>query len=333
MQLLRKLTYPISFIYLLVVFLRNKLYDWGVFSSKSYNIPLIGIGNLSVGGTGKTPMVEYVIRELQDFYKIATLSRGYGRKSKGFLLANEKSTVTLLGDEPFQIFSKYKSIAVAVDADRQNGINCLLDKVAPEVIVLDDVYQHRKVKPGLLILLTAYKDLYVDDWYLPTGNLRDLKGAAKRANIIIVTKCPETISNEEKNTIAKRIYASKGQLLFFSVLAYNNYVKGAQNSLLLEELKGKEFCLVTGIANPDPLVAHLHSLGLVFKHLAYRDHHFFTDKELALFNKQALIVTTEKDYTRLENKVGKLYSLGVSHQFLGGDEASFKNELVTFMKS
>ena len=184
LQLLRKIAFPISLIYALVVHVRNFLFDTGVFSSKSYRIPTICVGNLSVGGTGKTPMTEYVLRILAE-RNTAVLSRGYKRKSDGFYLANAKSTVLELGDEPYQIHRKFPEVAVAVDADRRNGIEKLEKLVNPEVIVLDDAFQHRKVKPTFSILLTTYQNLYVDDWYLPTGSLRDAKKEAKRADLII----------------------------------------------------------------------------------------------------------------------------------------------------
>jgi len=178
MQLLRKIAFPISLIYALVVYTRNFLFDIGFLKGKSFKTPTVCVGNLSVGGTGKTPMVEYLIRMLQDSFEVAVLSRGYRRKSRGFVLATEDSKVEDLGDEPFQIKSKFPKIAVAVDADRCNGIKELEDSEHPDIILLDDAFQHRRVKPTFSILLTAFDYLYPNDWYLPTGNLRDSKKEA-----------------------------------------------------------------------------------------------------------------------------------------------------------
>ena len=194
MLLLRKIAFPISMVYALVVYLRNFLFDVGILKEISFKTKTICIGNLSVGGTGKTPMIEYLIEMLGNSYKVAVLSRGYRRKSKGFILATPKSTVEKLGDEPYQIYSKYPEIVLAVDGDRCNGISNLENTLNLDVILLDDAFQHRKVRPHYSILLTAYDDLYINDWYLPTGNLRDAKKEAKRANIIVVTKCPNDLS-------------------------------------------------------------------------------------------------------------------------------------------
>ena len=190
MQLLKMLLFPFSVLYGIVVYFRNRFYDWGVFKSKSYKTAIICVGNLSLGGTGKTPMIELLIGLLRNTHKVAVLSRGYKRKSHGFVLANVNSTVEDLGDEPYQIFSKFLDVTVAVDSDRQNGIAILERDIKPDVILLDDGFQHRKVKPGLSILLTSFTSLYSNDWYLPTGKLRDSRREAQRADFIIVTKNP-----------------------------------------------------------------------------------------------------------------------------------------------
>ncbi|MGX1930767.1 tetraacyldisaccharide 4'-kinase [Flagellimonas sp. 2504JD4-2] len=328
LQLLRKIAFPFSLIYALVVFIRNRLFDIGVFKSKSYNTPTICIGNLSVGGTGKTPMIEFLIR-LLDGHRIAVLSRGYKRKSKGFLLAGPNNTVEDLGDEPFQLHTKFSNSTVAVDRDRRNGIEQLEASVKPEVILLDDAFQHRKVKPKFSILLTAYGNLFMDDWYLPTGNLRDSKGEAKRADVIIVTKCPAHISREEKEKISKRINPQSHQKVLFSTLIYQENVRNASEVIELDALKGKNFALVTGIASPEPLVAHLKNLGLVFEHLEYGDHHYFTANEIDGFANFELILTTEKDFVRLDGKVENLYYLEVAHSFEIKDQATLKEVILT----
>ena len=329
MHLLRKLLFPISLVYGLVVFVRNRFYDLGVLSSKSFTTKTICVGNLSVGGTGKTPMIEVLVRLLQNKYRIAILSRGYKRKSKGFLLATRETSVEYLGDEPYQLKSKFPEVSVAVDADRRNGISRLEEMVSPEVILLDDAFQHRKVKPDFSILLTAYDDLYIDDWYLPTGNLRDAKGEARRANIILVTKCPEKLSGLGKKSLTAKINPLPNQKVLFSYLAYNKVLKGS--NIKLEELKDKKLTLVTGIANPSPLVDFLQNEGISFEHMEFNDHHFFSEQELSILKKKENILTTEKDYVRLKAKIPKLHYVEISHQFMDGDDHIFEEELQRFM--
>jgi len=329
MQVLRKLLFPISLVYGLIVFMRNRLYDLGVFSSKSFSTKTICVGNLSVGGTGKTPMIELLVKLIGENYQLAILSRGYKRKSKGFLLSTDTSSVEDIGDEPFQLKSKFPKIAVAVDADRRNGIAQLEQKVQPDVILLDDAFQHRKVTPDYAILLTAYDNMYVNDWYLPTGNLRDSKGEAQRANIIIVTKCPENLSISRRNEILNKINPKKHQKLLFSYLSYNTQLKG--NEISLEDLKNKKVTLVTGIANPVPLEKFLHSKGILFEHLRFNDHHFFTKKEITILKGKECILTTEKDYVRLATLLSNIHYIEVSHQFIGDDMDLLNAELAQFM--
>src|SRR6187551_1461615 len=202
MNFLRKILFPFAILYGFITGIRNFLFDIGILISYSFDVPIIAVGNLSVGGTGKTPQIEYLIRLLSDKYKVATLSRGYKRQSEGFVLANENSDALELGDEPFQFYQKFKNIQVAVDANRKNGIEQLLtNSNPPEIILLDDAFQHRKVKAGFYIMLTSYGDLYSNDFMLPTGNLRESRSGAQRANIVIVTKCPVNLSLDNQNTI------------------------------------------------------------------------------------------------------------------------------------
>jgi len=327
MQLLRKLLFPFSLIYALVVRVRNLFYDIGVFKAITPATPTVCIGNLSVGGTGKTPMVEFLIKRLQDTYKLAVLSRGYKRKTSGFILANSNTDVESIGDEPFQIFKKFPQVSVAVDTDRRNGIAELEKNVKPEIILLDDAFQHRRVKPLRTILLSAYDNLYVNDWYLPTGNLRDSKSAAHRAGIIVITKCPPSISKTEKSSIRKQLNLKAHQQALFSFLKYDSELHGAKAPFNLEAFGGKEVTLVTGIANPQPLFHYLVAKGLKVAHLKYADHHFFTEKELQLFRTKKTIITTEKDYMRLEGKVENLYYLPVRHAFFADDEAAIEKYL------
>lgn len=280
--------------------MRNKLYDARVMPSKSYNFPVVCVGNLSTGGTGKTPMIEYLIRLLKSDFKVATLSRGYGRKTKGFILSDENVTAEDIGDEPFQFYNKFKNeVAIAVDADRQNGIAKLHDLVAPDVILLDDAFQHRKVAAGFNILLTDFNKLYSKDVVLPTGNLREPKAGAKRANAIVVTKCPENLSETEKQAVVKSLNPLAHQQVFFSKVAYAKEVYGNDPRVDLEAFLKQRFTLVTGIANPKPLVNYLNTLGADFEHLKFPDHHGFSKKEVELLAQKDRILTTEKDYMRL----------------------------------
>jgi len=314
MKALRYLLLPITPIYYVVTWVRNLLYDKGLKSSKSYDFPVICVGNLSAGGTGKTPMVEYLIRLLKGDVKLATLSRGYGRQSEGFQLGNEQSNASILGDEPFQFYNKFsKDIQVAVDGNRQNGIAQLLElHPETEVVLLDDAFQHRKVKAGFNILLTTYSNLYTNDIVLPTGNLREPKKGAKRANIIVVTKCPNRITEAEKNTIIKKLNPLKTQHVFFSHIKYSDSVLNETEDLQLTSLPN--FKLVTGIANPNTLIDFLKESQLDFQHLNFKDHHVFSDAEIANLSKFECIVTTEKDYMRIKNEPslnGKLYYLPI----------------------
>ncbi|TDT39552.1 tetraacyldisaccharide 4'-kinase [Maribacter spongiicola] len=329
MQVLRKLLFPISLIYGLIVFLRNRFYDVGIFSSRQFATKTICVGNLSVGGTGKTPMIELLVRELSENYNVAILSRGYKRKSEGFLLSTEQTTVEELGDEPFQIKTKFPKITVAVDADRRNGISQLEKLIGPDVILLDDAFQHRKVKAGFSILLTSYDNLYSKDWYLPTGDLRDSKREAGRADLIVVTKCPTNLLSSEKNKIRESLHSKPHQKVLFSYLSYNTELKG--DILTLDTLKVKNVTLVTGIANPAPLVKFLNSEGITFEHLKYKDHHFFTDQEIDVLKEKECILTTEKDFVRLETKLTNLSYIEVKHEFFDNTIELMKKELLKFM--
>ena len=316
MKFLRKILLPIVPIYYLVTWLRNKLYDLGVKKSVSYDFPVICVGNLSAGGTGKTPMIEYLINLLKNDYKVATLSRGYKRKTDGFQLANKNSNAESIGDEPFQFYSKFQNeIFVAVDADRRNGIQNLLQE-NPEVILLDDAFQHRKVKAGFNILLTTYNNLYFKDIVLPTGNLREPRSGAKRANIIVVTKCPKNLNTSEKSDITKRIHPERYQHVFFSSIAYSDSLFSAEETKAIDKLE--PFTLVTGIANAAPLVDFLKSKNLNFEHLNFKDHHDFKEEDISTLEKKELIVTTEKDFMRLkqhESLKGKLFYLPIAVNF------------------
>ena len=300
MKLIRYLFFPFVPFYYLVTWLRNKLYDWGIKRSTAYAFPVICVGNLSVGGTGKTPMIEYLIRLLKSDYQIATLSRGYKRETNGFVLADNYTTARTIGDEPFQFHQKFKDVIISVDEDRVHGISQLMAlQKPPEVVLLDDAFQHRKVKAGLSILLTACDELYMEDILLPTGNLREPRQGAKRADIIVVTKCPKHLSEEKKQEIKFKINPLSYQQVFFSRIAYAVSIRNNKDHVELVALKNRPFTLVTGIANPKPLVAHLVALGLQFDHIKFKDHHDFNDSDIYDLKQKQLIVTTEKDMMRL----------------------------------
>lgn len=317
MNFIRKLLFPLAVLYGSITSIRNLLFDVGILKSYSFDIPVIAVGNLSVGGTGKTPQIEYLIRLLSDKYKIATLSRGYKRKSKGFILADSLSNATILGDEPFQFYKKFPNIQVAVDTDRKNGITqLLLQHKKPDIILLDDAFQHRKVKAGFYILLTAYSDLFCDDFILPTGNLRESRSGKSRANIIVVTKCPATISKAEQEQIKLRI--GKDFEIFFSFIAYDESIYSKNGSITISEIKQPKL-LLAGIAKPDSFFAYLQSEN--DEKLVYPDHHDFSEKdieEIKSKSKNRIIITTEKDYVRLQDKLvmDSLYYLPIKSSFI-----------------
>jgi len=332
MQLLRKIGFPISLVYAGVVHLRNLMYDYEVLPSKSFKTPIICVGNLSVGGTGKTPMVEYLIEQLKKKYKITVLSRGYGRRSKGLVWAESSSTVEELGDEPYQMYTKFPDVTMVVDHNRAQVISLLEENMDLEMVLLDDAYQHRKVTAGFSILLTAHDELYSDDWYLPTGNLRDSKREARRANIIVVTKCPRDLDEETQGEIIRKLKPTEDQDVIFSYLDYDQELKGNIEPLKLEELKNREVTLVTGIANPKPLLNFLEDNEIQVDHMKFRDHHFFSPKEVEMFRKKALVLTTEKDFTRLSGRLNNLCYISIKHKFLGDGASVLTSAIVNFMK-
>lgn len=335
MNLFRKILFPFAILYGFITGIRNFLFDKGILKSYSFELPVIVVGNLSVGGTGKTPQIEYLIRLLSERYSIATLSRGYKRKSDGFILANANATAATLGDEPFQFFQKFPFIQVAVDADRKNGIEQLLaQEKKPQVILLDDAFQHRKVKAGFYIMLTAHDDLFVEDYLLPTGNLRESRSGAKRADIIVVTKCPTMISKEEQSCIKHSIKAYSNAPVFFSMIAFDDQVHSKTKSILVSEIQQSSCVLVAGIAKPDSFFDYLKNEQSVC--LTYPDHHHFTENDILQIQQQAgekKIVTTEKDYVRLKDSDLKdqLYYLPIRTSFLV-DSDQFDAAIVNYLK-
>jgi len=334
MKQLRFLLFPFGILYWIITFIRNFLYDKEVFKSYIAPIPVIAVGNLSVGGTGKSPQIEYLIRLLSDKYSLATLSRGYKRKSKGFVLADQTTKVEDLGDEPFQFFSKFNNIRVAVDSDRTNGIQKLLQlKNPPEIILLDDAYQHRKVKASFYILLTAYNDLYCDDFILPVGNLRESRNGAKRAKIIIVTKCPENLSETEKEKIQTKLSLNHNQKVFFTTIGYDQYVFSSDSKQKVSEIKSQEKVILSGIAKPKPFFDFLKNENDIL--LKYPDHHNFSDSEIEEIkqkSKEKIIITTEKDYVRIKDKFdsNQLFYLPIKTEFLD-DDGLFNLDCLSFI--
>nr|WP_315233633.1 tetraacyldisaccharide 4'-kinase [uncultured Flavobacterium sp.] len=334
MNLLRKLLFPFAILYGLITSIRNFLFDKGILKSYSFDLPVIAVGNLSVGGTGKTPQIEYLIRLLSDKYKIATLSRGYKRQSKGFILAEASSNAKIIGDEPFQFFQKFPNIQVAVDADRKNGIEQLLSQQEkPEVILLDDAFQHRKVKAGFYILLTSYGDLYSDDFMLPTGNLRESRSGAKRANVIIVTKCPFNLSLEQQYDIKNRLKVSEDQELYFTFIAYEDFIYAENRKINVNEIQSAAKLLVAGIAKPEPFFAYLQDTNDIC--LSFPDHHNFTDKDILEIKNLAqnnIIITTEKDYVRLKGSLPseQLFYLPIQSSFVSGSE-NFDKTIIDYV--
>ncbi|QLE01707.1 tetraacyldisaccharide 4'-kinase [Galbibacter sp. BG1] len=325
----RKLLLPLSWIYGVVIFIRNYLFDIQFFKSVSYDFPVICIGNLSVGGTGKTPMTEYIAQLLSSHHNTAILSRGYKRVTSGFILSDENASAESIGDEPFQYHKKLKEVHVAVDEDRRHGISSLKQMVHPEVVILDDAFQHRKVKAGLNILLTMYNDLYVNDLLLPAGNLRDLKSQAKRAEIIVVTKCPPKLSVQERDEIIERLNPCSHQKVFFATIVYKEHAYANSEKFSLQNLQGRSITVVTGIAHPEPFLNYLESIGLQFDHKQYADHHNFSPSEIEELKQKELILTTEKDYVRLENKLNNVFYLPIEVSFIS-EEDTFKTEVLNF---
>ena len=333
MNFLRKILFPFSILYGCITAIRNYFFDKGILQSYSFEVPVIAVGNLSVGGTGKTPQIEYLIRLLAPKYKIATLSRGYKRKSEGFVLADANSTAEILGDEPFQIHQKFPQIKVAVDADRKNGIEKLLSlKDKPEVILLDDAFQHRRVKAGFYILLSAFDDLFCDDFLLPTGNLRENRKGAKRANVIIVTKCPKDLSEIAQQNIINKIGLEVP--IYFSYIDYDDMVYNPNETKKVVEIKSIDKLVIAGIAKPEPFFNYLE----VSKEdcLVYPDHHFFTEKDLQQIENRAknkIVITTEKDFVRLSNQNLKssIYYLPIKSDYISNKDL-FDAEVFSYVK-
>lgn len=344
--------WPFSFLYGIGVKMRNLLFDWKLLRQERFPLPVICIGNLTVGGTGKTPHTEYLIRLLCTSYRVSVLSRGYKRKSKGFVLASPTSRMEDIGDEPYQMTRKFPGIHVAVDGDRCEGIRLLMaPEGAPdtEVILLDDAFQHRYVQPGLSILLMDYHRPVECDQLLPAGRLREPANGKQRADLLVVTKCPPDLSREECGHIRQRIQPLPCQEVFFTTLTYGKLYSlfTATPAQPLEMLKDKEVLLVTGIASPTPLIKEVdrhaaHTIPLLFS-----DHHNFNSTDMQQITKRfyqlpkarRLILTTEKDASRLigHPQLDKelkhyIYVLPIEVEFLHKGELVFNPKIIEYVR-
>ncbi len=337
---IRKWLLPVSWVYGSVVYLRNKLFDWKILEQKEYDVPIICVGNITVGGTGKTPHTEYIVKLLLDNgYRVAVLSRGYGRSSNGYILADENSTSRKIGDEPFQIKQKFPEIHLAVDGDRRRGIKKLLKlKNPPQVIVLDDAFQHRYVKPSLTVLLTDYNRPMNTDRLLPAGSLREPFGNAHRASIIIATKCPDEMQPIQIRIMTHDLDLFPYQTLFFTNFKYDKLraVFPNENKILnLSDLRGKTVLLVTGIASPMTIIRELKKYTNKIEEMTYPDHHSFGSKDIkdikyrfeAIPTDNKIIVVTEKDAARLigrkdidQDLAKAMYSLPIKVSFIENKE-------------
>lgn len=341
----RVLLLPFAIIFWLIIFVRNWLYEKNILRSTSFGMPLICVGNLSVGGTGKSPMVEFLVAHLKGRFRVATLSRGYKRKTKGYALATDYTTAIDIGDEPMQFHLKFPDVPVAVGEERIVAIPQLLhDRPATEVVILDDAFQHRAIQAGLNILLTDHGNLFTRDFFLPTGDLRDLRSNYKRAKIIVVTKCPALLSEHERQSIISEIDPKPEQKVFFTTIAYGTpYHLTKKDFRYIDE--HTEVLLVTGIANPRPLKHYLEERIQTYYMMHYNDHHIFSIDDWKDIRKRfegiqaekKLILTTEKDAMRLlkfrqEVDGMPFYVVPIEHKFLFHEEGVFLDEVVRFIQ-
>jgi len=340
MKKFKILLYPISLIYGITVGIRNILFDIGILDSRIYKIPTIGVGNLSIGGTGKSILVDYLINLFKSNYNITTLSRGYNRDTKGFVHADSKSTAYEIGDEPFQFYSKHPEINVVVCEDRRKGMNIILKKLPQtELCIWDDIYQHRFVKPGLMILTTTYDKPYTKDKILPLGKLRESISSSKRADVILINKCPVNISNLEREKFTNSLNLFEHQKVYYSSLTYSEEIKSKSISLDINHLKEKDFVLVTGIADSSYLVKFLKDRNLVFSHLKYKDHYNYSKSsidKIKRISEGKYILTTEKDFGKLKLKIDSdnLFYIEVSLKFLNdNNELDFDNLIEKYVNA
>ncbi|ULQ57722.1 tetraacyldisaccharide 4'-kinase [Flavihumibacter rivuli] len=342
---IRIILFPVSLVYYAVIKVRNWMYDKKWLQSSEFALPIICVGNIAAGGTGKSPMVEFLIRHLKEDFRVATLSRGYKRKTRGYALANDATNALEIGDEPMQFHLKFPDVAVAVGEERIVAVPQLLhDRPDTQAIILDDAFQHRAIKAGLNIVLTDYSNLYTRDWYLPTGDLRDEKRSVQRADIIVVTKCPANLSKEDAEAIRKELTPEEHQQVFFATIKYGElyHILDHTHYKITNDV---EVLLVTGIANPRPLKKLLDDQAKTYDQLGFSDHHIFTIDDLRDIRRRfeqlnaahKIILTTEKDSVRLvkfdqELKSLPLFVIPIEMAFLFGEQENFTRLIATFIK-
>jgi tetraacyldisaccharide 4'-kinase len=349
MLLVKIILFPVSCLYGFLVGIRNKLFDWKILPSKSFNIPVISVGNLSAGGTGKTPHTEFLATLLKDKYKIAILSRGYRRKTKGFIMVTTGNSQLDIGDEPMQYLKKFPDVVLAVDEDRKRGITKILAaKPDTEVILLDDAFQHRYVKPGKSIILTDYHHLFVDDYLLPTGMLRESIKGVRRADIIVVTKTPRIFSPITRRNLVNELSPGSHQQLFYSYIDYESPVPlklcSNQNPA---SAKYNYIIMVAGVANSYPLQEYLKGICNELIVIEFQDHHQYIIPDLekilreyqSIISKDKVIFTTEKDATRLDNEefsayldVLPVYYIPITVKFHDNDELKFDKIILDYVQ-
>lgn len=322
---------PFALIYRCVAVVRNRLFDWGVLKSKAYDVPVIVVGNITVGGTGKTPHVEYLVRLLGAVRRVAVVSRGYGRSTKGFVEVKPEADARSVGDEPLQIKRKFTNVCVAVDEVRTHAIDRLLAANAADTFILDDAFQHRHVKAGLNIVLVDYNRPVFNDLMLPAGRLREPRSGIGRANIVLVTKCPNTLTEQQQRIFTDRLRLKPGTDVFFTRFGYGQLI-AIGNSPSAPDLNGATVVVATGIARPERLYGHLTDSGAKVVSLKFHDHHFFTpadiDKIVNLYqsvkSEQKMVVVTEKDAMRLTSELISqfgdvpVYYLPIQVEFIDG---------------
>ena len=344
--------YPLSWIYGLVVYLRNQMYDLGIFKTREFEIPVISIGNITVGGTGKTPQVEYLVELLKDKYEVSTLSRGYKRKTKGFRLVETTSTAIEVGDEPLQIKNHYPMITVSVCENRVTGVEKLLsvsNPKIPDVVILDDAFQHRKITAGINILLIDYNRQISKDTLLPAGLLREGVAQMRRANIIVFTKCPNEVTPIMRRIQQKEVRLKPYQSLFFTTLKHGNIKPVFDGSELDQSFytdKSWSMLMLTGIASPNIMLNHLKQYSKKVEIFSFPDHYYFSKNDIiavmqkfdALNNNRKIIVTTEKDVMRIKDMTDlpeefkhNLYYLPVKVKFLDEGENEFNKKILNYV--
>lgn len=348
MEFLKLLLFPLSLVYGLITGFRNILFDLKLLPSKEFDLPVISVGNLSTGGTGKTPHVEYLVRLLSPSFKVSTLSRGYGRKTKGFIQAGENDNASTIGDEPIQYFRKFRETGVFVDEKRRRGVGGILkSKPDTQVVILDDAFQHRYVKPGLSLLLTDYHHLYCNDYPLPSGRLREFRAGAKRADIIIVTKSPKVLSPIERRKIILDLKPQNHQRVYFSFIRYGQIQSLWTHPSSYKSCDKYNFILLfAGIANVYPLQDQLKRMCNELLVIQFPDHHQYTARDLDkikrnfddIYSRNKILVTTEKDAMRLLNPAimeqatrMPVHYLPIEVEFHGRDKESFNDQILNYV--